>query len=64
MPHPLILGGFEMGGVAAWRLVREPGRLRGVFTKLMRESAEKDASKVVRLERDPLTGVYAPRKKS
>jgi hypothetical protein len=65
MPHPLIVGGLVMGGaVAAWRLMRERGRMRGVFRKLMRESADDDPGNVVRLERDPSTGVYAPRKKT
>jgi|GEM_PF-2356852 len=64
MPHPLIVGGLVMGGAwAAWRMIRERGRMRGVFAKLLRESADRESRNVVRLERDPQTGVYTPHRK-
>jgi hypothetical protein len=64
MPNPLIIGGLVMGGVAAWRVVRERGRVRRMMAKLARDSEARDGdgNVVVRLERDPDTGVYTLRK--
>ncbi len=50
------------GAMAAWRLMRESRRRRGMFDRLLGEAAADDPRKVIRLERDPETGVYAPRR--
>ncbi|WP_436642958.1 hypothetical protein [Microbaculum sp. FT89] len=64
MANPLLIGGLVMGGaVAAWRLMREHGRGRSMFAKLLREPAEREPGEIVHLERDPATGVYRPQKK-
>lgn len=63
MANPLIIGGLVMGGaIAAWRLMRERGRIQRMFDKLKRESHISDSPRVIPLERDPRTGVYTPRK--
>jgi hypothetical protein len=63
MTNPILIGGLMVGGaVTAWRLIRERGRIHRMVDKLQRDAATEDRSKIVRLERDPDTGVYAPRK--
>jgi len=62
MANPIVIGLMMGGAVAGWRLMRERGRVRRMLDKLARESAVSDEPGVVRLERDPKTGVYAPRK--
>lgn len=64
MSNPILLGGLVVGGaVAAWRIMRERGRIRQMVDKLKRESVSQESEKIVQLERDPDTGVFTPRKK-
>lgn len=64
MTNPILIGGLVVGGaVAAWRIMRERGRVRQMVDKLKRDSVTQESEKIVRLERDPDTGVFMPRKK-
>lgn len=61
MPNPVIIGGLIVGGaLAAWRVVRERQRRRRLLERLAVET-EADAP-VVALERDPVSGVFRPRR--
>ncbi|MEJ8571714.1 hypothetical protein [Microbaculum marinum] len=63
MTNPILIGGLMIGGAfAGWRMMRERGRVRRMFEKLSRESAKAPTGDVVRLERDPETGIYGPAK--
>jgi len=63
MANPILIGGLVIGGaIAAWRILRERGRIRRMVDKLKRDSVAQDTGKVVRLERDPDTGIFSPRK--
>jgi hypothetical protein len=64
MSNPILIGGLMLGGAfAGWRVMRERGRIRRMFEKLARESASSQSGEVIRLERDPETGIYGPSKK-
>ena len=61
MANPFLIGGLAIGGAwAAWRLVRERGRIRRMIQKLAKETAVSESAEIVRLERDPDTGVFTP----
>lgn len=61
MANPVIIGGLIVGGaLAAWRVVREQQRRRRLLERLAREADSK--APVIALERDPVTGVFRPRR--
>jgi hypothetical protein len=62
MGNPIVIGLVMGGAFAGWRFMRERGRIRHMLRKLARESVVSEEPDVVRLERDPKTGIYAPRK--
>ena len=64
MPNPILIGGLMIGGaVAGWRVMRERGRIRRMFEKLSNDTSNPTPGDVIRLERDPDTGIYGPAKK-
>jgi len=52
MPNPILIGGLMIGGAfAGWRVMRERGRIRRMFEKLSKESANPPSGEIIRLER-------------
>lgn len=61
MANPLLIGGLVVGGtLAAWQLARRHHRRLRTMIERITLPRQDGSGQPVRLEQDPVTGVYRP----